>query len=100
MDWQIGNVLIGLTAIAFTVVVIVMRASGRPLMPRFVRWVTAHPQLANTMLSLLMIVWGAVIWYLLISQSNYSNTLAMIMAGLLICTGIVFLIAGILKKNH
>ena len=100
MDWQIANLLIGATAIVFTIVVIAMRVRGRPLMPRIIRWVTAHPQLANTIVSLLLIVWGAFVWYLLISKSNYSNMLAMIMASLLICTGIVFLILGILKKNH
>jgi predicted neutral ceramidase superfamily lipid hydrolase len=99
MDWQIGNFLIGSVAIAFTITAIVMRAVGRPLMPRLVRLMTAYPNHTAVVFSILMIVWGGGIWYLLISKNDYSNTLAMIMASLVACTGIGLLIISILRKN-
>jgi prolipoprotein diacylglyceryltransferase len=99
MDWQIGNVLIGLAAIAFIVTAIVMRAVGRPLLPRFVRLMTAYPNHTAVVFSILMIVWGGGIWYLLISKNDYSNKFAMIMASLIACTGIGLLVISRLRKN-
>ena len=96
MDWVASLIILGLMVIGF---VFLVRLT-RPLSRRFQRWVAAHRSVTEIVGSLVMIVWGASIWYLLISRNNYSNTLAMVMATLLICAGTCFLIIGLLKNRR
>ena len=95
MDWQTRFFLIGFMVVTF----IVLWVLGRPLQSKLRRGMMVQRRWTEPVFSIGMIIWGAGIWYLLISQDNHSNTLAMVMASLLIVTGIYYLLRQILKKG-
>jgi hypothetical protein len=80
------NILIGLLAIVGVVVMIVKR----PIAPKFRRWVLAHKSLVDTVAPFVFILWGGMIWALLILKSDFSNVPAMIVGSVIICMGVFF----------
>ena len=94
MNWQTQLFLIALMVIGY----VLLWRLGRPLVPKLGRWLAAHRFWTDTIASLVMIIWGAGIWYLLISQNNYTNTLALVLGSFLIGAGIYFLMRQLLKK--
>jgi hypothetical protein len=70
----------------------------RPLVPKLGRWVSSHRSLTEIGFSLVLIVWGAGVWYLIVTKNAYSNIFAIVMASILICAGVYFLAKQLLKK--
>ena len=70
----------------------------RPLVPKLGSWRSSHQSFTGTILPVVLIVWGTGVWYLIVAKNAYSNTFAMIMASILICAGIYFLVKLLLKK--
>ena len=61
----------------------------RPLIPWIRRLVVAHKSEVDIIFfSIICILWGGGIWYLIVTKHAYSNTLAIVMASGLICVGI------------
>jgi hypothetical protein len=95
MNWQARFLLIGVMVVTF----IVLSVLVRPLMPKYRRWMIAQRHWTEPVFSVGMVIWGAGIWYLMISEDNYSNIPAMVMASSLIGAGVYFLVRQIFKKG-
>ena len=91
MDWLF---LLGLMVIGF----LFLAWLTRPLNRRLQRWMEAHRFWSELGASVVMIVWGGSIWYLLISYNNYSNPFAMAAATFFIGFG-TFSVIRILRNR-
>ena len=83
---QYAHFVIGLLTLAGIVAVLVIRPNSR----RLNRRVLEHKSLVDAVAPFIFILWGGTIWALLILKGDFSNVLAMVMASLLICTGVFF----------
>lgn len=93
MDWQTRLLLIGVMVATF----IGLWVLGRPLIPGLRRLMRAHRNTADIITSVVMIIGGTGIWYLMIAKHDYTNIIAMVMASFLIATGIYFLVRRTFK---
>jgi hypothetical protein len=59
---------------------------------------SSHGSLIDIVFSVVLILWGAGVWYLIITKNAYKNTFAVIMASILICVGVYCLAKRLLKK--
>jgi hypothetical protein len=66
--------------------------------PKFARWIATHRLQADVIFSIICILWGGGVWYLIITKNAYSNTLAVVIASLLVCVGIYSLAKRFMKK--
>ena len=80
------NTLIGFLAIAGVVVMIVKR----PIAPKLSQWLVAHRSFVETVAPFVFILWGGLIWALMILKDDFSNVIAMIAASVIICIGVIF----------
>ena len=94
MDWQTRSILIGV----MVVTAIILSLLVRPLLPKLRRLAMVHPNGTAIFFSVLMIVWGAVVWYWILTTGDYTNSFAMAMSSLLVCAGLYFLLIQIFKK--
>ena len=82
------NILLGFLGIAGIVVMIVKR----PIAPKINRWLVAHRSLVDAVAPFVFILWGGVIWAVMILKSDFSNVPAMIAASVIIGMGIFFFV--------
>ena len=83
---QYAHIVIGMLTLAGIVAVLVIRPNSR----RLNRWVLEHKSLIDAAAPFVFILWGGVIWALLILKGDFSKVLTMVMASLLICIGVFF----------
>jgi hypothetical protein len=79
------NILIGLTALVGIAWWVIKRPQKD-----LRNWVVSHQSLIEAVAPVVFVVWGGVIWCLVIVKHDYSNIPPMVAASLLICTGIFF----------
>ena len=53
----------------------------------------------NLIFSIICILWGGAVWFLIISSKRYDNVLAIVMASILVCMGVYSLIKALLKST-
>jgi hypothetical protein len=70
----------------------------RPLMPKLRQFTLSHKSQVNITFSIICILWGAGVWYLIVVKSAYSNVFAIVMASILVCVGIYSLARRLVRK--
>ena len=77
------HIIIGLLAIAGIVAAIVKR----PVTPKLSRWLLEHRSLVERLAPFVFILWGGMIWVLIILKSYFNNVVAMVGGSVIICIG-------------
>jgi hypothetical protein len=70
----------------------------RPLIPKLTRFTSSHKSQVDITFSIICIIWGAGVWYLIVVKSAYSNVFAIVMASILVCVGLYSLARRLLRK--
>jgi hypothetical protein len=71
----------------------------RPLVSKIAPWMISNRSLIDIVFSIVCVLWGASIWYLIVTEKAYGNTLAIVMASILLCTGIYYLAKCVITKR-
>jgi hypothetical protein len=70
----------------------------RPLIPKLRRFTSSHKSQVDITFSIICILWGSGVWYLIVVKSAYSNVFAVVMASVLVCVGIYSLARRFVRK--
>ena len=88
MDYWPQLIVISVMAVTAVIGAMVVRL----LKPRLRHWLAPNRN-TDIIFSILMIIWGAGVWALVIAKKSYGNTLAVVMASFLLCLGLYSLVA-------
>ena len=80
------DILIGVLGVAGIVVAVLKR----PIAPKLSRWLLKHRSVVATVAPFVFILWGGIMWALIILKRDFSNLVAMVGASVIICMGIFF----------
>ena len=94
MPFETQLFLIAVMAVAAIVVSVALR----PLIPKLKRLTSSHKSEVDITFSIICIVWGAGVWYLIVVKSAYNNVFAVVMASILVCVGIYSLARRFVRK--
>jgi hypothetical protein len=59
----------------------------------------ANPARTNIISSSFCILWGGTIWFLILRSRRFDNNFAMVMATLLVCLGVYYLVRSLRRSN-
>jgi hypothetical protein len=95
MDWVPRLLLIAVMVISYVVLWRLMRTLVRKLG----QWLAPRRYWTDLLFSVVLILWGAIIWYLLISKDDHTNLLAVMVASISMWTGTYCFVRQLAKKR-